>query len=47
MVDEFHSLTGHDVNIHLVVISTMLDVCRLECLSSSEVTCGTLVTLNQ
>jgi hypothetical protein len=47
MVDEFHLLIGHDVSIHLVVISTMLDVYKLECLSNSEVTRGTLVTLNQ
>jgi hypothetical protein len=47
MVDEFHPLTGHDVNRHLVIISTMLDVCKLEYLSNNEVMCGTLVTLNQ
>jgi hypothetical protein len=47
MVDEFHPLIGHDVNRHLVVILTMLDVCKLEYLSNSEVTDGTLVTLNQ
>ncbi len=47
MVDEFHPLTRDDVSRHLVVILTMLDICRLECLSSSEVTRGTFVTLNQ
>ncbi len=40
MVDEFHLLIGHDVNRHLVVILIILDVCKLECLSSSEVTRG-------
>ncbi len=46
MVDEFHLLAGHDVNKHLVVILTMLDVCKLEYLSNNEVTHGTLVTIN-
>jgi hypothetical protein len=47
MVDEVHMLIGHGISKHLIVILTMLDVCKLECLSSSEVMGGTLATLNQ